>query len=147
MVLSGSRAKPSQKEVTFSVTFSASLSLFLHHHCSVTVYSCLIAWMLRSHSYTNAGTTSQCRWQEPAAADVLQDRGERETCIKTPALQVTAQPEMQSWQGDLWSSENRKCNWFFSLRSMTGVTFPELDKGGPDVRDRFLHKHFIFLFF
>lgn len=49
--------------------------------------------------------------------------------------------------GNLWSSANTKCNWFSSLRSMTGVTFPELDKGGPDVHDRFLHKHFTFFCF
>lgn len=110
--------------------FQTSLSLFLHQHCIITEHSCLISGMLRSHSSTMPWMCCRAEGAQGPAP--------------SPEWLPSLRAELP---GDLWSSANTKCNWFSSLSSMTGVTFPELDKGGPDVHDRFLHKHFTFFCF
>lgn len=68
--------------------FQTSLSLFLHHHCSITEHSCLISGMLRSHSSTRAGTTWMCCRTEGRQGPA-------------PSPWVTAQPESRAARGPL----------------------------------------------
>lgn len=136
MIQLGSRVKCSQKEV-ISVTFRPASPSF----CITTAASqSTAAW------FQGCWGVTAPPWLEPpcdALAVLAGLRGDRDL---HPDLELL--PSLKAeLTGDLWSSTNRKCNWFSSLRSMTGVTFPELDKGGPDVHDRFLHKHFTFFVF
>lgn len=131
MLSSGSGIRLSQKKLN-SMTFSASISLALYHHCSITLSSCLLAWMPGNHKYKTAETPRDAAaygWQRSAPGDSA----------------VRSCPSRNSeLTGDLWSSNNTKCNWFFLVTAMTVVTFSEQDKGGPDVHFCISNLHFCF---